>query len=509
MDAQHPPSKAGSLFTALFTAAGVVIFGAPYLDLAAGTTFNSHVPWALRVMSPYVLAAAIGMVLARRWSHRVREDCDPVPGARQVFAVCFWFGLVAGLAELLTELGRTALYGFKNPPLIDPYAFHVIPVPALGLFGVLGLVAALFPLVSRRPAPGQAIAWAYFCATLAFVAPFWRFMPTLRGPDSWLLALGLAFVAIRAISNRPAGFFRLVRRTTLLPLIALAVVWIAVYVPKAMRSDPAMEIAPPANAPNVLLLVLDTVRADALSSYRNEHQRPTTPNLDRFAERGVRFEWALSTAPWTLPSHAAMFTGRHTHEVFRSDETPLNGSVPVRDEFPTLAEVLSSRGYATGGFVGNKSYCSYIRGIDRGFFHYSDYRLSPGEILSSSAMGVFALGLYQLWKPNPYTFPRKSARVITEAFLHWLDQSGERPFFAFLNFFDAHSPYVLPEPIDVAFRTARTSCPTRGSTTPTPQSSSTRCTPPTTSAWPTSTRASASCSRSWSGAACSTTRSSS
>ncbi len=102
---------------------------------------------------------------------------------------------------------------------------------------------------------------------------------------------------------------------------------------------------PPADSPNVLLIVMDTVRADRLSLYG--YHRPTTPRLEQLAKRGIRFDKVRATAPWTLPSHASMFTGRWPHELGVEWMTPLRG------KFPTLAEYLGSRGYATAGFAAN------------------------------------------------------------------------------------------------------------------------------------------------------------
>ena len=104
---------------------------------------------------------------------------------------------------------------------------------------------------------------------------------------------------------------------------------------------------PPASAgaPNVLLIVLDTVRADRLSV--QGYGRDTTPQLARLARRGVVFEEARSAAPWTLPSHASLFTGRWPHELRVGGDRPLDAT------YPTLAEHLSKHGYATAGFVGH------------------------------------------------------------------------------------------------------------------------------------------------------------
>ena len=97
------------------------------------------------------------------------------------------------------------------------------------------------------------------------------------------------------------------------------------------------------DTPNIVLIVMDTVRADHLSSYG--YERPTTPAVDAFAADAVRFEHAYSVSSWTLPSHASLFTGLHptTHGAnqrhWRLDE-----------RFQTLAEVLGAHGYSTAAF---------------------------------------------------------------------------------------------------------------------------------------------------------------
>ena len=136
---------------------------------------------------------------------------------------------------------------------------------------------------------------------------------------------------------------------------------------------------PPANAPNILLIVLDTVRADRLSLYG--YGRPTTPNLERLSKRGIRFDRARATAPWTLASHASLFTGRWPHELGEEWMTPLRGG------FPMLAEYLGSRGYATAGFVANVLYCSRNTGLARGFTHYEDYVLEKLDIAADLRPG--------------------------------------------------------------------------------------------------------------------------
>ena len=200
--------------------------------------------------------------------------------------------------------------------------------------------------------------------------------------------------------------------------------------------------------PNVLLIILDTVRAKSLGLYGRELE--TSPFLDRWAEEGTVFGRALATAPWTLPSHASMFTGQQssmlsTHFLARLDGT-----------YPTLAEELSAQGYATGGFVGNLLFASRYSGLARGFHEYDDFPVSIGQTVLSVAWGrrLAASDLLRNRLGAHELLNRKSAASIIDRFLSWREdvrESGDAPYFAFLNLFDAHEPYLPPEPFDRRF----------------------------------------------------------
>jgi len=198
-------------------------------------------------------------------------------------------------------------------------------------------------------------------------------------------------------------------------------------------------------APNVILLVLDTVRSFNTSLYG--YARPTTPHLTRWASQAVRFDAAFATAPWTLPSHAGMFTGRYPGELTADWKVPLDGT------FPTLAETLRDDGYATASFVANLSYCTGQYGLTRGFLHNEGYPVSLGVLFSSSAFGrrlllqpVFRRVL-GFWNYAAY----KRAATVNQQLLAWLEGVDHRPFFAFLNYYDAHQPALPPSPFDTIF----------------------------------------------------------
>jgi arylsulfatase A-like enzyme len=203
-----------------------------------------------------------------------------------------------------------------------------------------------------------------------------------------------------------------------------------------------------------VLIILDTVRAASLSLYG--YGRPTTPHLDRLQGEATVFDRAFSVAPWTLPSHGSMFTGRYAGEL----STDWRRSLDRAD--PTLAEVLRDRGYSTVGVVGNLRYTAHETGLGRGFLRYEDHHTSFGQLLRSAWLGqtemivqalrardtkaaLSALASANLWvDPNRDADPRR-ARSVTDTFLAWhAGHSAGRPFFAFLNYFDAHTPIVLP-----------------------------------------------------------------
>jgi arylsulfatase A-like enzyme len=194
------------------------------------------------------------------------------------------------------------------------------------------------------------------------------------------------------------------------------------------------------------MVVLDTVRADNLSVFG--YKRPTTPSIERLADGGALFEWAFSTAPWTTPSHASMFTGHFPHEMSVDWQSPLD------ETYPTVAQTLTAQGYLTGGFVANVEYCGYETGLNRGFLHYEDYSVSLEEALLSSSLTRNIANSHITRQIAGYhkILGSKTAADVNHAFVQWLSrQDRQHPFFAFLNYLDAHEPYLAPAPFDAKF----------------------------------------------------------
>jgi arylsulfatase A-like enzyme len=263
---------------------------------------------------------------------------------------------------------------------------------------------------------------------------------------SVLLSAGLAVQTARFIAAHPTDFQYVVTRSVWGMLLLILSLTALVSGSRLLSERRAISqlAPPPAGAPNVLFITLDTVRARSLSLYG--YGRETSPQLERLAKRGVVFERALATAPWTLPSHASMFTGRFPHEL-RAD-----WNVPLDNRHPTLAEAFSAQGYLTAGFAANTLYCSYEHGLDRGFAHYEDYSRSPGQIILSSSLGRFLRNrLLPPYIEEVQIIGLKTAAELNRDFLHWVSSAGERPFFVFLNYFDAHAPYMPPAPFETRF----------------------------------------------------------
>jgi arylsulfatase A-like enzyme len=142
-----------------------------------------------------------------------------------------------------------------------------------------------------------------------------------------------------------------------------------------------------------------------------------------------------------------MFTGRFAHELSTTFRDPLD------DTHPTLAESLREAGYATGGVAANIKYVTWLYGLGRGFIRFEDYPIGPSGLVGASPIGRRVLDQSTIRRfMDFYDLPeRKSAAEVNDAFLRWIRTLDGRPFFAFLNYFDAHHPYLPPPPYDTMF----------------------------------------------------------
>lgn len=174
--------------------------------------------------------------------------------------------------------------------------------------------------------------------------------------------------------------------------------------------------------PSVLLIVMDTMRADHLGCYG--YSRPTSPNIDALAAQATLYERAYATAPWTVPTHGSLFTGKLPFAHGAHSFKDRHGRVmvaPLDRTHTTLAEVFQSEGYRTGGFVAGNVFLSENFQFDQGF--------------------------------ATYVVEDQDARGMVGRVVDWIDTAPDDPYFLFVNFMDTHRVYntsprpgLLPEP---------------------------------------------------------------
>jgi arylsulfatase A-like enzyme len=375
-----------------------------------------------------------------------------------ILVLSAWCGLAAGLLEVGARVVGKTFFSSNHVYVASRHFFWLVPLSNLLSFTVLGLSLALF--AALRPRFGRWLG-PRLIGFLAILPVLIVLSPRIYEIAWMLLAMGAAQRLAPLLERRAGGLRRRLLLTFpgLLALDLILAGWI-VGGPWLAGWREARRPMPAGHPPNVILITLDTVRADHLSTYG--YSRPTSPVLDGLARSGIRFEEARAAGSWTLPSHANMFTGRWPHEL------GVDWNIPMDGRFPTLAGYLGSRGYATAGFVGNDMECSYDNGLDRGFAHFEDYVLEYLIPLRTAWLFDHAVGIltnvgilvgrkYQVgplrpghesWL-SPYVLQhrRKDAASVNRAFLDWLSRRRQpgRPFFAFLNYFDAHAPYVVPQ----------------------------------------------------------------
>ncbi|MEO8634279.1 MAG: sulfatase [Gemmatimonadales bacterium] len=363
---------------------------------------------------------------------------------RSLVTLALATGLLAGFAELIGHgVRRYVLHEFL---FLGPDVLWTAPLVNAAIFLLLGF--GLF--VGARLLP-RLLTLGRAAGFFVFIGSFGAFyiFPQFHRVAALIFAAGLGLQAARWADRRgPEHLSRLSGR--LLPSLLGAVLLIAILVRggRALAERRALGAlpAPTIGAPNVLLIVLDTVRSFNLSLYG--YHRNTSPSLDAFAAGGTTFDRAFSTAPWTLPSHASMFTGLWPQQLSAS------WLVPLTTEVPTLAEAMARHGYVPVGFSGNTNYVSHEVGLARGFVSFEDYVLTPALMLRNSSLVRVVSRNRTLRRliGEDDALGRKNAADIDHSFFRWLDhRPAGRPFFAFINFYDAHRPYLPPPPYDRMF----------------------------------------------------------
>ena len=328
---------------------------------------------------------------------------------------------------------------------------------------VVGAVAVAVlssrPRALRWPAAATAVAAVIFANGLSYY--MWD------DAKAYTLIVGpLALVAVATIIMDRVARGRRPVLAAAATVAAFAGVLVAVACAKAtwplapidghFRPDPA-RVAMLAGRPNVVIITLDTTRADHTSLCGYKY--PTTPNLEKLAADSVFFPYGETVDSWTLASHASMFTGKYPREhgargdtVTRSESierSTLYGS-PLAPSQLTLATYLSMKGYNTAGFAANYSWLCRQFGLGQGFAYWHDMPrfftmtkggsplFTRGAELFDSAMGWNGKFNQSYW----------DARSVTRFAQGWVRDNKGSPFFLFLNYMDAHEPYAPPPPFD-------------------------------------------------------------
>ncbi|MDX2122054.1 MAG: sulfatase-like hydrolase/transferase [Gemmatimonadota bacterium] len=356
-------------------------------------------------------------------------------------------GLAVGLLEgTLYQIPQVHYFLTRQNIRLGPDRLWLPAAANLFWFGLAALpLALLHRRWPSRVTAARAIGVLAGLAALSLTMLFTR----MHDVAHTLIAVGVGVQVSRLLEGRGEQVLRGLRRT-LVPLLALGVIAAvgSTLVPRFREARMlAGTPAPPAGRPNVLLIILDTVRGFNLSLHG--YHRATTPRLDRRAAEGATFDRAMTPSPWTLPSHGSVFTGQYPYALSTDFKTPLDGT------HRTLAEEFTAQGYRTAGFVGNLPYGSRALGLGRGFLHYEDIPVTLPQMMLHSTLGRWLkanlLSPIRKRMGRHDLFDRRQGTAITDRFLAWSGATAGRPFFVFLNYYDAHHPYLPPAPFDRRF----------------------------------------------------------
>jgi arylsulfatase A-like enzyme len=364
-----------------------------------------------RITAALTLTAAFGANLAFSW-----------PLSRSEYlALALAGGLVVSFSVALVSKGWRELTHFSTSPFIVSLLLLTVPWVSREALNVRGL---------RRVATS--------------------------------LLLLLVVVAAAAISTRLGQR----RPVAALGPAAVACVLFGLFTTGALLKSSSASLSSVGSAPNllpgkpnVLLITMDTVRADHLSPYG--YALNTSPNLQEFARAATTYTRATATSDFTLPTHASIFTGLYP-DWNGAIHSPSGHDVPLRRNAKTVAEILRSQGYWTAESVANYGYLGPRVGLMRGFTVRNWDRpllltattrrfavVSPSFYLRDPAIRLMGL----VFDTAPLDRPTRGASDINQSAQTFLEHAtkSEKPFFIFLNYMDAHWPYIPNAPFNTRF----------------------------------------------------------
>ncbi len=210
------------------------------------------------------------------------------------------------------------------------------------------------------------------------------------------------------------------------------------------------------NHPSVILITLDTFRADHMSLYG--YERDTTPNIRKFSEEATTYTNAIAASDLTLSTHASIFTGLYArqhgaHTGFVEDL--LGWGRPLDTKFKTLTEILVDNGYLSMGVVGNYGYLGGYFGLDQGFDYFDERKGVPflGYVKPFYVRQGVQNILIKFVPPAYFDLLFRKAEEINGEAFHLINKVNQnnQPFFLFINYMDAHWPYIPPPPFDTLY----------------------------------------------------------
>ncbi len=455
-----PAAAVASAALGFWAAEGLTLFGGVYWWLRG----PSYTPSYCRVNGVQVDYAEAARASASLETPTERANRDaaaaaapPPPPFSVRASVGAAFGLGAGVfAGLVLALGEAlaiAQQGFGTEAQVLWYG----PLAYAAFFGALcalgGVVLAVFPMEEA-----ESRGWTASLALLATLVPVGLAITLFRlrrdvyleqMPPLPVLAAVLGAFGVLALALFFAGprLFRGAAGKLFSPPIALALLILAAgggWVAAGRLARPAQPNSPPAASgalatrPNVILVMVDTLRADHLSCYGGSYT--PTPNLCRIAADGGTIYNGFSHASWTKPSTATLLTS-----LLPSSHQAMAKPAALPPEIDTVAEAFQRTGYATGAFVSNTNLTEAF-GFAQGFdeYHYLGPDYLFGAVESSSK-----LVLYQIFRRVYFMFVPglrfgdfyQDSQVVNRHAFDWLDRHASSRFFLFLHYMDPHDPY--------------------------------------------------------------------
>jgi arylsulfatase A-like enzyme len=386
------------------------------LELAVGSLELATAEVAFVAAAAAAIGAACGAALALGLgplAARLARGADPAERAARLQAVAFGATLAA-----LTGVGALWKTGLHQP--ID-----VLPEWTKGALAALAIAVALAGSTAWLASAGWRVRGGATVRALALAS----FLAALAGGAAGRgAALALAAAALTAGTLGPRVARRFPRAAGGAVAAALAGS-LALGWPRTPDPSPEREGPPEPGPRSVVLILLDTQRADALGPYGAP--AGATPVLDALAAQGEVFEEILSPSPWTIPSHASLFTGLppRTHRCWFGDRRWLE------DSHETLAERFRAAGFETGAIVANGYLL--LTNVLQGFEWTRPAFGDADELVVARAARYSGVG--------PWRWIDKGAAESIDALESWLeDRDRARPFFLFVNWFEVHEPYHPP-----------------------------------------------------------------